>query len=364
MGKQETTDRMEDFFDNIGRKFRERVDNAREFEITDDEPLYETGFIPSFILDFKYLEAQKLKNDLLERFEGEKIEDVLSGEELTTEMGTCYCLTDNNEVSLIKPEKDEIRKKILSDLKLIFGIREKTELQLKRKGYKTIKDLIGHPRFRSTAKEFLTFFDEFDPVNIIDWIRKRFPKSHPLMLYASGLYDKEDFVFLDIETLGFFTRPIILFGIAHISGKRISISQYLLRDISEEAGAIVATLSHFKESAALVTYNGRAFDVPFIQERVAYYGMDADLTHFNIDLLHFSRRAWKEHLPNCRLNTIENHLLGIKREDDVPNSLIPDFYDTYLKTENPGPLIPIVDHNKQDLISLASIFSRLWDEWK
>ncbi|WP_287583470.1 ribonuclease H-like domain-containing protein [Candidatus Borrarchaeum sp.] len=364
MNKQETKDSMEDFFDNIGRKFRERVDIAKEFEITAEEPLVETGFIPSFILDFKYLEAQKLKIDLLDRYEGAKIEDVLSGEELTTEMGACYCLSDHTEVSLIKPDKDEMRKKILSDLKLIFGIREKTELQLKRKGYKTIKDLIGHPRFRSKAKEFLTFFDEFDLVNIIDCIGKRFPKSHPLMLYASGLYNKEDFVFLDIETLGFFTRPIILFGIAHISGKKISISQYLLRDISEEAGAIAATLSHFKESAALVTYNGRAFDVPYIQERVAYYGMDADLKHFNIDLLHFSRRAWKEHLPNCRLNTIENHLLGIKREDDVPNTLIPDFYDTYLKTENPGPLIPIVDHNKQDLISLASIFSKLWDEWK
>jgi len=280
-------------------------------------------------------------------------------------MGTCYCLSDHDEVNLIKPDKDEMRKRILSDLKLIFGIREKTELQLKSKGYKTIKDLIGHPRFRSKAKEFLTFFDEFDLGNIIDWIGKRFPKSHPLMLYASGLYDKEDFVFLDIETLGFGGgRPIILFGIAHISGDKISTSQYLLRDISEEVGALAATLSHFKESAALVTYNGRAFDVPFIKERIAYYGMDADFKHINIDLLHFSRRAWKEHLPNCRLNTIENHLLGIEREDDVPNTLIPDFYDSYLKTENPGPLIPIVDHNKQDLVSLASIFSRLWEEWK
>ena len=61
--------------------------------------------------------------------------------------------------------------------------------------------------------------------------------------------------------------------------------------------------------------------------------------------------------------TLEKYLLDIERIDDVPNTLVPDFYETYLKTENPGPLIPIIDHNKQDLISLASIFSRLWDEW-
>jgi hypothetical protein len=152
--------------------------------------------------------------------------------------------------------------------------------------------------------------------------------------------------------------------VATISGKKISTYQYLLRDISEEPGALIATLSHFEERAALATYNGRAFDVPYIRERVAYYGLDAELNHFNVDLLHFSRRAWKERLPNCRLTTVEKHLLDIERKDDVPSTLVPDFYESYLKTENPGPLIPIVEHNKQDIISLASIFSRLWDEWQ
>jgi len=357
---------MDDIFDGIGRKFRERVDVAREYDIAEEEPIIETRFIPSFILDFKYLKAQELKKQLLEKYEGQNVEDVLNGEEHITEMGPCYCLSDQDEVDLKKPDPDEMKGRLLSDLKLIFGIREKTESQLKSKGYKTIKDLVRHPRFRSNAKEFLKILNECDFCNIADWIGKRFPKSHPLMLYASGLFDKEDFIFLDIETLGLFTRPIILFGIAQISGKKILIRQYLLRDISEEPGALAATLSHFKESAALVTYNGRAFDVPFIKERVSYYGMDnnySDLKKVNIDLLHFSRRAWKEMLPNCRLTTIEQHLLEIERKDDVPNTLVPEFYESYLKTENPGPLIPIIDHNKQDLISLANIFSRLWDEW-
>ncbi|MFX1521341.1 MAG: ribonuclease H-like domain-containing protein [Promethearchaeota archaeon] len=355
---------MEDIFDRIGRKFRERVDVAKEYEIAEEEPIIETGFIPSFILDFKYLEAQKLKEDLLEKHEGKHIEDIFNGEEIDTEMGTCYRLSDQDTVDLLKPDPEEMRRRILSDLKLIFGIREKTESQLKRKGYKTIKDLVRHPRFKSKATEFLKIFDECDLCNITDWIGKRVPKSHPLMLYASGLYEKEDFIFLDIETLGLFTRPIILLGVATISGKRIATYQYLLRDISEEPGALTAALSHFEERAALVTYNGRAFDVPYIQERIAYYGLDAVLSHFNFDLLHFSRRAWKERLPNCRLTTVEKHLLEIERTDDVPSTLVPDFYESYLKTENPGPLIPIVDHNKQDIISLASIFSKLWDEWQ
>ncbi|MHA1146538.1 MAG: ribonuclease H-like domain-containing protein, partial [Candidatus Helarchaeota archaeon] len=80
------------------------------------------------------------------------------------------------------------------------------------------------------------------------------------------------------------------------------------------------------------------------------------------DLLHFSRRAWKDMLPNCKLSTLETCLLGLEREIDLPSALVPEFYETYSKEQNPGPLVPIVEHNKQDLISLVCIFSKL-REW-
>jgi len=34
-----------------------------------------------------------------------------------------------------------------------------------------------------------------------------------------------------------------------------------------------------------------------------------------------------------------------------------------LRTKNVGPLVPIVEHNKQDLLSLGSLFSKLFEEW-
>ncbi len=358
-----TKNNMGKISDRIGRRWRESVDKVKEYEITKEDKVIETEFIPSYIVDFEYREAQKLKQKLLERYRGKDIEDVLNGEVIRTKMGACYHLSYHDEVDLTKPDPEEIRRRILSDLKLIYGIREVTERRLKEEGYKTIEDLAEHPRFGNKAKEFLNIFNKYDICNIIDWIGQRCPKSHPLMLYASGLYDKEDFVFLDIETLGLFTRPIILFGIAHISEDRMLINQYLLRDISEETGALAATLSHFRENIALVTFNGRTFDIPYMRERVAYYRMRADIEKFNVDLLHFSRRAWKERLPNCRLTTLEKYLFGLKRRGDVPNTLVPEFYETYLITKNPGPLVPIIEHNKQDLITLANIFSRLWEEW-
>jgi uncharacterized protein YprB with RNaseH-like and TPR domain len=69
-------------------------------------------------------------------------------------------------------------------------------------------------------------------------------------------------------------------------------------------------------------------------------------------------------LPNCKLTTIEKHLFGIEREDDIPSGLVPEFYKIYTKTNNIGPLIPIIEHNRQDIITLAKIFSKLHEEWE
>lgn len=82
-----------------------------------------------------------------------------------------------------------------------------------------------------------------------------------------------------------------------------------------------------------------------------------------LDIRYFASRMWKQQLPNCRLQTLEEHLLNVQRNDDVPSALVPEFYETYQKTGNIGPLIPIVEHNKQDLVTLAQIFSRLHKEW-
>jgi uncharacterized protein YprB with RNaseH-like and TPR domain len=43
--------------------------------------------------------------------------------------------------------------------------------------------------------------------------------------------------------------------------------------------------------------------------------------------------------------------------------MVPEFYETYLHTNNCGPLVPIIEHNKQDVVSLAMLFFRLLEEF-
>ena len=89
-------------------------------------------------------------------------------------------------------------------------------------------------------------------------------------------------------------------------------------------------------------------------------GNPGRIPHF--DVLHFSRRRWKDQLPSLRLSNLEREILGVSRDNDVPGQMVPEFYETYLRSGNPGPLVPIVRHNGQDVISLARLFFHLLEE--
>ncbi len=350
--------------DRIREKWRDRTDRMDRKEIPDgDEQGFAAAFFPGMIPE-EYDRARRLKRRLLQTFRNVPLEEAIPGTELHTEKGLCYHVRTEETLPLRIIRREKARENILSDLKLIYGVGEITERELKEKGYRTIADLAAHPRFSARAETFLNILDTGDTGRLCDWIGRWFSRSHPLILHSSGLHEKEDFLLLDIETLGLFTRPIILLGAAQISGNRIRVDQYLLRDIHEEPAALAALLSHVGKRSAFVTFNGRAFDVPYIRERLAYYRMGGDLERAHFDVLHFSRRAWRDRAPSCRLTALETYLFGIEREDDVPSALVPEFYETYRRTGNVGPLVPIIRHNHGDLITLARIFSRLHEEWE
>ena len=170
-------------------------------------------------------------------------------------------------------------------------------------------------------------------------------------------------IILDIETMGFSSVPIILIGLAYIHDDNILIDQYLSRNRNEEPAMLTAFVNRLIDSDSIITFNGRRFDIPFIEERLSFYKIEENLYNkIHYDALPLSRSAWKAKLPNCKLGTLEKQILGIKRKDDVPSRSVPDFYRTYIKHKNVGPLVPIIDHNKQDLITLAKIFSKLRKE--
>ena len=310
----------------------------------------------------EYENVSKLKEKLLIENDGILLDDLIKGKEIKTSSGLCYSIKTDSQISFNTLSPQKAKNKILSDLKVLNGIGEVKERKLKENGYKTIEDLINHEKFGKEASKFLKIVGNHDKCKIEDWISAYYSKSHPLILFSSSLSEEDNYVFLDIETLGLFNRPIILLGLAKICGSRITVNQYLSRNAGEESAVLDAFLSNIDENSVFVTFNGQTFDLPFIKNRMKYFKINKTITHPHFDMMHHSRRQWSNKLTNCKLSTIERYLFNIIREDDIPGSLVPEFYETYAKTGNVGPLIPIIEHNQQDIITLAMIFSKLHEQ--
>lgn len=348
----------------IGSLWQQRMDALREYEVVRDGNVFATSFSNNIVFSCDYDTARQNLIDLLARYDGCSIDAIFpGGREYSNEGGTCYLLESREPMDCPVFDQDRYQAEILGDLTLVHGIGKATEKRLKIRGYLTLHDLMEHPKFRSSACRVAECISTGDSGEIMELIGSRHAKSHPHVLGTASLHEPRDYVFLDIETLGLFSRPIILFGVGFLEHDHLVVRQYLLRDIAEEPAALLATMDHFSsDHPALVTFNGKAFDAPYISDRLAYYGMGAIAGVPHFDVLHFSRRRWKDKFPSLRLSALEKEVLGVLRDDDIPGQMVPEFYETYLRSGNCGPLVPVVEHNRQDVASLARLFFLLLED--
>ena len=304
---------------------------------------------PSFFNEYK--------NDLLIKYQDTSFEDFKNISTIENSQGEVIKIT-NKEKCNFNLEKYDYKKKLSNNLQLISGIGSKKESKLKEDGFKTIEDLTTHPIYSIGAKRILNHIETNCFLNSFNFLKTNKEST----VKCASLLAKENFKFMDIETLGLSNVPIILIGIAEIKNNNIYTYQYLLKDKINEGAVISQYISHLDESSILVTFNGQRFDEPFIKTRARYYQINYNYNIPHYDLYYFSRNLWKNQLPNCKLQTIEKYIFGIEREDDVPGQFIPSYYETYLKENNIGPLMPIIKHNRIDIVSLAGFLEKIHNE--
>jgi uncharacterized protein YprB with RNaseH-like and TPR domain len=167
---------------------------------------------------------------------------------------------------------------------------------------------------------------------------------------------------VDVETTGLATAAgtlAFLVGVGIWRDGRLDVHQLLLPDHSTE----MALLDHLAEllppEAWLVTYNGKCFDWPLLTARYRLHRRAPPGHAGHLDLLHVARQLWKHRLGGARLSLVETALCGVQRSDDLPGHLIPERYFTYLRARQPGLLTQIVEHNRQDIVSLARLLAVL-----
>lgn len=174
------------------------------------------------------------------------------------------------------------------------------------------------------------------------------PQSHP-----------KQWAFLDTETTGLAGGTgtyAFLIGVGWITDDGFRLRQYFMRDYHEEASILGSLSEHLSRFEVLITYNGKAYDQPLLETR---YRMVRSRPPFNqlqhLDLLFGARRLWKLRLESCRLVDLENQVLGVERQGDLPGELIPYYYFEYLRMRQAFRLVPIFHHNATDIVSLACL---------
>ena len=304
-----------------------------------------------------------LKEELLIKYDGKHLKDVMDCKVGNNSFGEYLKITTREKINF-DIEDNDFKSQINHNLKLLPKIGVKKEESLKSSGYETIESLKAHDAYGDIASKFLERIDDMSFCEIIELLdNNRYSKKcRDNLIKCISLTDCENFKFMDIETKGLSNVPIILIGVSEIKGNKIISSQYFLRDYSEEEAILDGYLSHLDEDSVHVTFNGKSFDVPFIRNRCIYNRIDANLDLPHLDLMYFAKNLWKDQLPNCKLQTIEKELFGLEREGDVPGQYIPGYYDTYLEKNNIGPVVPIIEHNCQDIISLASFLDKMYGD--
>jgi uncharacterized protein len=209
-------------------------------------------------------------------------------------------------------------------------------------------------------------------------INKRARESCPLFPNAKGekaslktraaLENPEKWLFLDTETTGLAGGTgtyAFLVGLAWWDGGGLQVEQLFLRDFSEEFSMLHELALRLAERPVLVTFNGKSFDWPLLENRFAMTRkIPVPKLTAHLDLLHPSRALWRLRLGSVRLVELERHVLdasrlGWHREDDIASSLIPQYYFDYLRGGTPDPLAGVARHNQMDLRGLAALYGKI-----
>jgi uncharacterized protein YprB with RNaseH-like and TPR domain len=172
--------------------------------------------------------------------------------------------------------------------------------------------------------------------------------------------------FVDTETTGLAGGTgtyAFLVGVGVFKGDHFTIHQFFMRDYHEEPAQLHALGELLDGLEAVVSFNGKSFDLPLLETRFIMARQPPRLSDApHLDLLSMARRLWKYRLDSCALSSLETEVLGVRRtDDDVPGWLIPSLYVAYTRNGDASEIARVFYHNAQDILSLVTLAARQCD---
>jgi uncharacterized protein len=167
-------------------------------------------------------------------------------------------------------------------------------------------------------------------------------------------------LYLDTETTGLAggtgTVPFLL-GLAWLDPETnlFVLEQALLRRLGEEAPILDLLTERIAQASMIVTYNGKAFDMPLLRTRYVMNRLPKPVEPPHLDLVHLARRIHTTRLKSRTLVAVEEEVLGRGRIGDVAGGDIVATYAHFLRTGDDEALLGVVEHNGADVLSMVAL---------
>jgi hypothetical protein len=167
-------------------------------------------------------------------------------------------------------------------------------------------------------------------------------------------------LYLDTETTGLAggtgTVPFLL-GLAWLDPETnlFVLEQALLRRLGEEAPILDLLTERLAQASMIVTYNGKAFDMPLLRTRYVMNRVPKPVEPPHLDLVHMARRIHKTRLKHRTLVAVEEEVLGRGRVGDVAGGDIVATYAHFLRTGDDEALLGVVEHNGADVLTMVAL---------
>lgn len=185
-------------------------------------------------------------------------------------------------------------------------------------------------------------------------------------------FDTDGMCVFDIETTGFSAATgngkIIMTAMLIRKGDSVEVTQYLAENHYEERDVVKSTLDFFKKNnvSYLVTYNGAAFDIPFMRVRIDRLKITERFSYYNLDLFKFIRlnSNLKQITGSLSQKSVEAYLgIGLDRDDVITGRDSVILYNEYAVSHDERLERVILTHNMEDVLQLYRILCVLFSSY-
>jgi uncharacterized protein YprB with RNaseH-like and TPR domain len=166
--------------------------------------------------------------------------------------------------------------------------------------------------------------------------------------------------YLDIEATGFDLEydKIVLISLGYyLNEEEFKVIQYFAETPYEEENILKELKKAMSNFKRWCSFNGTAFDEPFVIRKMNKYNLHFRLPGEHIDLFRIIRPFHKRMgMKGCSLKNVEQ-FTGIYRQDEISGARSVELYQEYLVKHDEKLKEILMLHNYEDVANLPKIFN-------